>query len=142
MELALLDELTYACREDCDDQTIQGNHKREEKSVVATTYACAEPHAMMIELTHTVIAQITVCGLMRSENEARLTKLHRCECSIRKRCTIHRLTLFDEVKYSVFFELDIHVFFVDVVPCIFGVKGTRDDSWVDSTCYEHQCCAN
>ena len=114
-----MNELADASREDCDDQTIQGSHKREEKSVVATTNACTEPNAMMIKFAHTVVAQIAVCRLMRSENQTRLTELHRCKCCICEIGTIHRLALLDEVKNSVFFELDIHVFLVDVMPSIF-----------------------
>ena len=63
----------------------------------------------MIELAHTIVAEITVSRLRGSENQTSLTEFHRSESCVTKVRTVGGFALLDEVKYSLALVMDVDI---------------------------------
>jgi len=69
------DQLSDASDIDCQDQTRQSAHKDQEHRVVVASNASSKPDTMMVELSHTIVAQVAMSRFGRSEDQARLAEL-------------------------------------------------------------------
>ena len=105
----MFDKLCEACDSHTEYERIQGSHKRYEKRVIVLPDAGPQPDAVMVELLHAVVAQVTVSALGRAKNQASLAELERRDgltCELR---TIRSLALVDKVKDSLCLAFDLQV---------------------------------
>ena len=67
MKIDLSHELPNAGDNDCEDEAIQWDYEKEEGRIVVFANAGAQPNAVMVKLTDTIITDVAVCGLCRAK---------------------------------------------------------------------------
>lgn len=96
---------------------------------------------MMVELSHTVVAQVAVSRFGRPKDQARLTELQSVDRQTSESWPVGGLALSDQVAYPLVLMLDVEISLVYGEFSIFRVKSGRNDSRINDTCPKHQSIA-
>ena len=109
MLLRLPDELPDTRDDDSQNQGVQRNDEHDEVRVIVLADTRPQPNAVMIELAHAVVAQVTVGRLRGPEDQTRLTEFHCGECRVTEVRPVGGLALIYVVKDALALVIDVNV---------------------------------